>query len=160
MPIKPENKALYPPNWKEIRQSILERACHHCEECQAPNHSVGARDRFGDFHLEDDIHNMNSDVGEHYFGEFPKMIKIILTIAHLDHDPTNNEPANLKALCQKCHNRYDAEHRKQTRRATLAARKQTARTKYATDPQQALQQGFFFAVEKLPLSVEKDEENV
>ena len=28
MPIKPENKARYPKNWKQIRISILER-CHN-----------------------------------------------------------------------------------------------------------------------------------
>lgn len=36
----------------------------------------------------------------------------------LDHNPQNNEPSNLKALCQKCHNNYDIEHRKETRRKT------------------------------------------
>lgn len=27
---------------------------------------------------------------------------------------------NLKALCQRCHNQYDAEHRKQTRKGNSA----------------------------------------
>ncbi len=34
--------------------------------------------------------------------------KVILTVAHLDHDITNNSFFNLRALCQKCHLRYDA----------------------------------------------------
>jgi hypothetical protein len=29
---------------------------------------------------------------------------------HLDHDPTNCDPENLKAGCQKCHLTYDAKH--------------------------------------------------
>lgn len=33
--------------------------------------------------------------------------KIVLTIAHLDDDPTNNNYENLRALCQKCHLNYD-----------------------------------------------------
>lgn len=34
--------------------------------------------------------------------------KVVLTVAHLDHDITNNSFFNLKALCQKCHLEYDA----------------------------------------------------
>lgn len=33
MPIKPELRHLYPKNWKEIRQRILERAHNCCEFC-------------------------------------------------------------------------------------------------------------------------------
>lgn len=92
MPIKPENKKLYPKNWLEIRLEVLDRADHKCEgspkypDCRAANrlpHPVtGSR--------------------------------VVLTIAHLDHDPTNNgEPGdrpNLKAWCQRCHLTYDAKH--------------------------------------------------
>ena len=37
--------------------------------------------------------------------------KVILTVAHLDHDINNNSFFNLMALCQRCHLRYDAKHR-------------------------------------------------
>lgn len=33
MPIRPERKGLYPPNWKEIRARILKRAGDCCEDC-------------------------------------------------------------------------------------------------------------------------------
>lgn len=33
MPIRPENERRYPPNWREIRAAILERAGHRCEWC-------------------------------------------------------------------------------------------------------------------------------
>jgi hypothetical protein len=33
----------------------------------------------------------------------------VLAAAHLGHDPTNNRPRNLKALCQRCHMLYDRE---------------------------------------------------
>jgi hypothetical protein len=37
---------------------------------------------------------------------------VVLACAHLDHDPGNNDPANLAALCQRCHMLHDmAEHR-------------------------------------------------
>lgn len=35
--------------------------------------------------------------------------RVILTTAHLDHDKRNSlDPANLAALCQRCHLTYDA----------------------------------------------------
>jgi 5-methylcytosine-specific restriction endonuclease McrA len=43
---------------------------------------------------------------------------VVLTIAHLDHDPTHNDWSNLRAWCQRCHNTYDVEHRRQTRART------------------------------------------
>lgn len=113
MPIKPENKKLYPKNWKEIRYKILKRANNKCEFCGVENHSVGYRDKDGNF-IESIGMQQEADEldGEHLF-------QIVLTIAHLDHNPTNNNPENLKALCQKCHLNYDKEHHQETRRNTL-----------------------------------------
>ena len=91
MPIKPENKGRYPKNWKEIRQQILQRANNRCEFCGRENHSI--------------VEN-----------EHGKMIKVVLTIAHLNHTPEDCRPENLRALCQRCHNRYDAKHRAETRK--------------------------------------------
>lgn len=89
MPIKPENRALYPPNWKEISKHIrFERAGNRCEVCDCENYQP---------------HPITGS-------------RVVLTVAHLDHDPTNNDETNLKAMCQRCHNRYDAKHRKQTRK--------------------------------------------
>ena len=39
-----------------------------------------------------------------------------MTVAHLDHDPANNADDILAALCQACHNRYDAPKRAPNRR--------------------------------------------
>ena len=33
----------------------------------------------------------------------PATFKIVLTVHHLDHDPSNNHFSNLKVLCQACH---------------------------------------------------------
>lgn len=44
--------------------------------------------------------------------EGEKTAWIVITIAHLDHTPENNDPDNLRAWCQRCHNRYDAPHRR------------------------------------------------
>jgi len=105
MPIKPQNKHLYAPNWKtEIRPAILKRAENRCEYCKVKNGSHEPR------------------VKKSYRGyECIRDVKIVLTIAHLDHDPTNNDFKNLKALCQLCHNRYDA--RAKSRYKTLEDKK-------------------------------------
>lgn len=116
MPIKPENKKLYPKNWIEIRNRILDRAFHHCEICGIDNHAIGYRDKEGLF----------NEYSHHYAPDYyddKKLFKIVLTIAHLDHDPTNNSFDNLKAMCQCCHNRYDAKHRQKNARKTRRARK-------------------------------------
>lgn len=60
--------------------------------------------------------------GSEYSGRF---VNVVLTVAHLDHQPENNNRANLVALCQKCHLNYDKDHHAQnaakTRRAKLAS---------------------------------------
>lgn len=104
MPIKPELRHLYPKNWKEIRQQILKRANNRCEFCGVKNYS---------FVVKAGTENW----------QFPEPVKVVLTIAHLDHDPTHNDPENLRALCQRCHNRYDARHRAANRSHTLALKR-------------------------------------
>jgi 5-methylcytosine-specific restriction endonuclease McrA len=115
MPIKPENKKLYPKNWKAIRESILERADYRCEQCGVINYSYVIRydgDKFYNVTLAEGLDEYDS-----------RFIHIILIIVHLDHDPTNNDPSNLRALCQRCHNRYDAKHRQANARKTRQCRK-------------------------------------
>ena len=41
--------------------------------------------------------------------------RVVLAVAHLDHDPGNNRPRNLAALCQSCHMRHDAAEHRRTR---------------------------------------------
>lgn len=89
MPIRPENRARYPKDWKEIRASILKRAGNRCEFCGIENYAIRENGS-----------------------------KVVLTIAHLDHIPEHCDPSNLRALCQKCHNQYDAAHRAETRKRT------------------------------------------
>jgi hypothetical protein len=87
VPIKPENKARYPKDWKQIRERILLRALNCCEVpgCGLPNYSINPR------------------TGS----------KVVLTIAHLDHQPENCADDNLMAMCQQHHLAYDHEHHQQ-----------------------------------------------
>jgi len=102
----------YPSNWKtEIRPMILARAGNKCEWCGVENHAMGIRDERGKFHKKD-----NSIFFEDP-NFCPKLIKIVLTIAHIhDPNPMNCDPSNLAALCQKCHNGHDAKMRAKNRR--------------------------------------------
>lgn len=139
MPILPENKHLYPSNWKiEIVPRILKRDNYMCKKCKLHHHAVGYRDDTGKFNrcggnlLVDQIgygldpnngeiisykrakewadwETQNDELGNKY-------IVIVLTVAHLDHNPANCDDKNLAALCQKCHNSYDAPHRAITRK--------------------------------------------
>lgn len=43
-----------------------------------------------------------------------RIIRIVLTIAHLDHTPENCADDNLRAWCQRCHLAYDAKHHQET----------------------------------------------
>lgn len=51
----------------------------------------------------------------------PKKVKVVLTIAHLDHDETNKDVKDdrLKAACQLCHLRYDAKEKYRRRNPHL-----------------------------------------
>ena len=107
----------YPPNWKELRDATLERANHQCEDCGVKDRAVGARDRFGQWHDDLDIHHMNSDVGFHLFdGEFPRIIRIVLTCHHTCRDKGCDDLSHLKALCQKCHLREEQAIAQEARR--------------------------------------------
>lgn len=92
MPIKPENKARYPKDWKQIRARILVRAENRCEwpGCDLPNYSINPR------------------TGS----------KVVLTIAHIDHTPENCSDDNLRAWCQQHHLAFDHKLHQQNAYAT------------------------------------------
>jgi len=76
----PLNSKEYPENWNEISSNIrFERAQNRCELCGAENYKP---------------HPVTGS-------------NVILTVAHLNHDTTDNRPENLKALCQRCHFNHD-----------------------------------------------------
>jgi len=73
--------SLYPPDWAQISDRIrFKRAKGVCEECGAVHGSP---------------HPITGS-------------RVVLTTAHLDHNPAHCTDDNLIALCQRCHLRYDA----------------------------------------------------
>ena len=90
MPIRPENRARYPADWK-LRSLFVRayRAKWRCEWCGAQH---GAP------------HPTTGSI-------------VVLTTAHVfDHRPEAASLLNLAALCQKCHNNHDAKMRRAGRR--------------------------------------------
>lgn len=96
----------YPKDWKQIRERILLRANNCCEFCDAPNHGIIYRVEKGksDWKLMPEGH-----IADAMAMDGTKFTKIVLTIAHLDHDKLNHGVTDdrLRALCQRCHLSYD-----------------------------------------------------
>lgn len=119
MPIRPENKDRYPDDWKEISLRIREEAGQLCEWCQKPNRELVTVASGGRWYDATCYMWRGSD-GD-LLSENPKLhetrdIKVVLTVAHLNHTPEDNRRENLKALCQACHLAYDAPHKAAERR--------------------------------------------
>lgn len=118
----PCNYSKYPPNWKsEIRPRILKRADNKCEHCFTPNGIVILRGKWKGLAVYQDMDGYiyqekdSKPLGGDYLGEVDpsnknNLVKVVLTIAHMDHDPENwnVKDDRLAALCQQCHFRYDA----------------------------------------------------
>lgn len=96
MPIRPENRARYPKDWKAISLEVREAAGWRCEGSPA----------YPDCRAENGKPHPHSGS------------TVVLTVAHLDQVPENCDRANLKAWCQRCHNTYDMP----MRRAGIAER--------------------------------------
>jgi len=95
MPIDPRWAALYPDDWKDISLRIRAQANQQCQWCGAPNGSTVQR--------------------------HDKDVVIVLTVAHLNHDPRDCSDDNLRALCQRCHITYDKSPAQAARRRALRA---------------------------------------
>lgn len=123
MPIRPENRWLYPIDWPQLSAVIrFERAKGCCEGCGRPHGRFVCH--LGDGRWWDEAaQTWRSGRGRRLKLAPPALLPadvpirttfVVLACAHLDHDPGNNEPKNLRALCQRCHMLHDrAEHLRQ-----------------------------------------------
>lgn len=132
MPIRPENRFFYPIDWAQLSDVIrFGRAQGCCEGCGRPHGQLV-------FHLGDGrwwdaaaktwrssrgrplklapLECLSADTGL-------QTTRVYLACAHLDHDPGNNDPRNLKALCQRCHILHDRTEHLRQRWFTYRARR-------------------------------------
>ena len=124
MPIKPEN---YPPDWPDISRRIrFDRAKNKCERCGAPNGQVIARS--DDAYMLENGATFDAETGAprgFWRGsEFPaiRWTKVVLTVAHINHDTADNRDENLAAWCQRCHLRHDRKQHAESARKTREIR--------------------------------------
>ncbi len=106
----PMDKARYPANWTAIATAIKDKAGWSCEFCGKPCRHQGEK-VFAFLCRIDDvwIEKMVDDIGDPDEVQI-KPQRFTLTVAHLDQNPSNNNPANLKALCAPCHLAHDAQY--------------------------------------------------
>ena len=115
----------YPRDWAKISRRVrFERANGLCEHCGKRHGEKVLQGPLGSWQRESQwydargrqIHRPPPWPSKHWwrhlfwYGEppRPRLVKVVLHTAHLDHNPGNCEDTNLAALCQQCHLRYDA----------------------------------------------------
>jgi hypothetical protein len=131
MPIRPEYRWLYPLDWKQLSAVIrFERAQGQCQGCGRPHGRIICH--LGDGRWWDPQRQVWRDGEGRRVGrvlvveglqEQVRTTRVVLAAAHRDHDPTNNHPRNLVALCQRCHLQHDREEHRRRRWLTLFRRK-------------------------------------
>lgn len=112
----PMNRSNYPPNWEEISLAEREAASNRCRRCQVPNGSLVARnpadkEEWAAYVVEEDCWYYSDDPTTPIQVDAPDrwgdLIKVVLTVGHVDQNPQNNHPDNLRAWCQRCHLNHD-----------------------------------------------------
>jgi hypothetical protein len=137
MPIRRDLRKFYGPEWRNLtRPRILERAGNKCEQCGVPNGETVYR-----------VHGMWRGLngtwwwsgGEPLPADLEKemrrggvlsrerRVRIVLTIAHLNHMPGDDRDENLRAWCQWCHLHHDLRVHIEHARETRSTRKDAAR---------------------------------
>ena len=124
------DRTKYPDNWPAISIQVRTEAGNRCEWCGVANYAEGARDFAGMWWSRERIEAAPPGLFRRWFDPATfKLIRVVLTVAHLDHDTANRARGNLAALCQRCHLRHDqdqhvanaAETRQRKREEAVAA---------------------------------------
>jgi len=144
VPLRPDLRNLRDANgdlvyrgraWKARRERLLERCGNKCERCRKPNQKWVwvCTSRHGDcgqywtefLCAQRWFYCLFAGGGNFWLSPYQIMegkntgalrrIWVILTMAHLTHDPLDNDDADLAMLCQWCHLNYDKVHHRDTR---------------------------------------------
>jgi len=96
---------LYHPDWRKvIVPTILKRDHYKCKHCGI-SHKARAKQGVKGKYIE-----LDAFAESWVLSQGGKVVTVFLAVAHLDHDKSNNNGANLLSLCPKCHTSYDAQH--------------------------------------------------
>jgi hypothetical protein len=140
MPIAREFRQFYGREWREVtRPRILKRAGNKCERCRVPNHAEVIR--IGGCWLEQRVSWKDGRI-QTWRGpdgrpllDKPRgptrRVRIVITIAHLNHTPGDDVDENLKAMCQWCHLNHDKQHHKESRSTRKDAQRPLLKELYA-----------------------------
>lgn len=130
-PVRPENRGRYPADWPEISRRIREDRAQNMCECRGEcghDHTGDSWDDAWDEWLmspEGAVPEQRDNPGRcPAMNRQPHPVtgsKVVLTVAHLDHQPEHCADDNLRAMCQRCHLAYDRDHHAATRAATRSA---------------------------------------
>lgn len=112
----PMQKNIYPPHWRQIRLRLLARDKYRCTVCGVEDrrHII----RVGECYVYMDGPNAgykynNEGKFIEYVQDYQslsgKVIQVVITIMHLDHDEWNHEVSDdrLACVCQLHHLKYD-----------------------------------------------------
>jgi len=96
------NRERYADNWEDtIRPNILKRDKYACRCCGLKHRKIYV------FPKKERAFVILASEMEEFKTNGLKVYKVFLQVAHLDHNPDNNNPSNLKAMCPKCHLNFD-----------------------------------------------------
>jgi len=128
MPIRPDLRHFYRgPAWQLARLRTLKRAGNECEDCRKPNYTtvltctgkgrmfwmpaLGGRWRDQD----GKVYRRLTPPWQRYGLSGPRVVRIVLTVGHVNHAAGDDRDENLRAWCQWCHLNHDKPHHRETR---------------------------------------------
>jgi hypothetical protein len=129
MPIRAQHRGLYPFDWQQLSYAVrFKRAHGRCEHCGRP-HGLWVL-HLGDGRWWDPQRQTWRSGQGRELKRAPSLVltmlrstRVVLSCAHLNHDPTENSGNNLKALCQRCHLLHDRPEHLRRRAITYRSRR-------------------------------------
>ena len=142
MPIRPDQVWFYPIDWRELSNVIrFDRARGRCQCCRRRHMTWVVLSDDGRW-WDEQAQHWRDDRGRRVSGlasparaaaaepvlagfpaREPRRTYVVIATAHLDHDPSNCDPRNLAALCQRCHLAHDRPEHQRQRWATMFYRR-------------------------------------
>ena len=105
-------RARYPENWDSLALRIKHQANWCCQQCQRPCRQPN--ELLSTFLQRVKAWRRSQSPRPAKYEAAPR--RYLLTVAHLDQQPSNQDPDNLKALCTVCHLQFDSQFRAKQRR--------------------------------------------